>query len=196
MFIASETTALFVQIPSVSSASPTKIMEKEKSDNSEMFQGNADSGIKPVMVASSSWPLLSEAAKAASCSSSDSLKSLCCDGSSSSVSSFSKVCYNWDYVRLLILFLAFTYDFIGLLLPKIDDYSLANDFFIVFDYEPEVDIAPRGYSKEKKMYLICVNLCEEYVQWFASLSLILLNVESALMLWFSNAAYVSLISAT
>ncbi|CAG7860758.1 unnamed protein product [Brassica rapa] len=102
MSIASETTALFVQIPSVSSASPTKIMEKEKSENSEMFQGNAekkpawnrlsngDSGIKPVMVASSSWPLLSEAAKAASCSSSDSLKSLCCDGSSSSVSSFSK----------------------------------------------------------------------------------------------------------
>ncbi|CDY30349.1 BnaA09g09280D [Brassica napus] len=97
MSIASETTAL-----SVSSASPTKIMEKEKSDNSEMFQGNAEkkpawnrlsngeSGIKPVMVASSSWPLLSEAAKAASCSSSDSLKSLCCDGSSSSVSSFSK----------------------------------------------------------------------------------------------------------
>ncbi|CAN6855483.1 unnamed protein product [Brassica oleracea] len=102
MSIASETTALFVQIPSVSSASPTKIMEKEKSDNSEMFQGNAekkpawnrlsngDSRIKPAMVASSSWPLLSEAAKAASCSSSDSLKSLCCDGSSSSVSSFSQ----------------------------------------------------------------------------------------------------------
>ncbi|CAN7025587.1 unnamed protein product [Brassica oleracea var. botrytis] len=102
MSIASETTALFVQIPSVSSASPTKIMEKEKSDNSEMFQGNAEkkpawnrlsngnSRIKPVMVASSSWPLLSEAAKAASCSSSDSLKSLCCDGSSSSVSSFSQ----------------------------------------------------------------------------------------------------------
>ena len=60
--------------------------------------------------------------------------------------------------------MAFTYDFIGLLLPKIDDYSLANDFFTVFDYEPEVDIVPRGYSKEKKMYLICVNLCEEYVQ--------------------------------
>ena len=141
MFIASETTALFVQIPSVSSASPTKIMEKEKSDNSEMFQGNAekkpawnrlsngDSGITPVMVASSSWPLLSEAAKADSCSSSDSLKSLCCDGSSSSVSSFSQVCYNCNYVRLLILFLAFTSDFIGLLLPKIDDYDLANDFF-------------------------------------------------------------------
>ena len=162
MSLASETTALFVQIPSVYSTSPTNIMEKEKSDNSEMFQGNAekkpawnrlsngDSGIKPVMVASSSWPLLSEAAKAASCSSSYSLKSLCCDGSSSSVSSFSKVCYNWDYVRLLILFLAFTYDFIGLLLPMIDDYSLANDLFTLFVYEPELDIPPRGYSKKKK----------------------------------------------
>ncbi|KAF8093472.1 hypothetical protein N665_0383s0100 [Sinapis alba] len=68
-------------------------MEKEKSDNSEMFEGNTetwnslsngDSGIKPVMVASSSWPLLSEAAKAAPCpnkSSTDSFKSLCCDRS-------------------------------------------------------------------------------------------------------------------
>lgn len=110
MYVASETTALFVQIPSVSSASPT--MEKEKSDKSEMFQGNAEnkpawnrfsnggSQIKPLVVASSSWPLLSEAKKSAPCSnksSSDALKSLCRDGSSSSVSLFSKVCYNWDF---------------------------------------------------------------------------------------------------
>ncbi|XP_018454876.1 la-related protein 1C-like isoform X3 [Raphanus sativus] len=80
-------------------------MEKEKSDKSEMFQGNAEnkpawnrfsnggSQIKPLVVASSSWPLLSEAKKSAPCSnksSSDALKSLCHDGSSSSVSLFSK----------------------------------------------------------------------------------------------------------
>ncbi|KAF8093469.1 hypothetical protein N665_0383s0097 [Sinapis alba] len=76
------------------------MMEKEKSDNSEMFEGNAEnkrparnmlsdgnSGIKPVMEASS-WPSLSETAKAALCSnksSTDSLKSL-----GSSVSCFSQ----------------------------------------------------------------------------------------------------------
>ncbi|KAL0694225.1 hypothetical protein Bca4012_061405 [Brassica carinata] len=79
-------------------------MEKEKSDNSEMFQSNAEkkpswnmlsnggSGIKPI-TERSSRPSLSEAAKAAPCSnksSSASLKSLCCDGSSSSVSFFSQ----------------------------------------------------------------------------------------------------------
>lgn len=97
------------------------IMEKEKSDNSGLVQGNAekkpvwnrpsnvDSGIRPVMGASS-WPALSETtiAPPSNKSSSDSLKSLS-DGSSSSssVPPLSQVClillktffaFNWsDY---------------------------------------------------------------------------------------------------
>ncbi|KAJ0265388.1 La-type HTH domain-containing protein [Hirschfeldia incana] len=71
------------------------IMEKEKSDYSEMSEGNA--GKKPAenkqIMETLYWPSLTETVKAAICSnksSTDSLKSLGCDGSSSSVSFFSQ----------------------------------------------------------------------------------------------------------
>ncbi|RID44239.1 hypothetical protein BRARA_I01049 [Brassica rapa] len=73
-----------------------EIMEKEKSDYSEKFEGNAEN--KPArnkqIMEALSWSSLTETAKAALCSnksSTDSLKSIGCDGSSSSVSFFSQV---------------------------------------------------------------------------------------------------------
>ncbi|CAN7090304.1 unnamed protein product [Brassica rapa subsp. narinosa] len=70
-------------------------MEKEKSDYSEKLGGNAEN--KPArnkqIMEALSWSSLTETAKAALCSnksSTDSLKSICCDGSSSSVSFFSQ----------------------------------------------------------------------------------------------------------
>ncbi|CAG7860752.1 unnamed protein product [Brassica rapa] len=71
-------------------------MEKEKSDYSEKFEGNADKPARNKQIMEAlSWSSLTETAKAALCSnksSTDSLKSIGCDGSSSSVSFFSQLC--------------------------------------------------------------------------------------------------------
>ncbi|KAG2303054.1 hypothetical protein Bca4012_061404 [Brassica carinata] len=72
-----------------------KIMEKEKSDYSEMFEGKSEN--KPArnkeIMEALLWPSVTETGNAALCSnnsSTDSLRSLGCDGSSSSVSFFSQ----------------------------------------------------------------------------------------------------------
>ncbi|CAN6970798.1 unnamed protein product [Brassica rapa subsp. trilocularis] len=67
-------------------------MEKEKSDYSEKFEGNADKPARNKQIMEAlSWSSLTETAKAALCSnksSTDSLKSIGCDGSSSSLLCF------------------------------------------------------------------------------------------------------------